>query len=305
MDWDPTTPTTQQDVDVWRPRNFTGPSPFVGVLPPAPRTNIFSVNQPQVAAPSATAPVRQQFFAHRQRQTGTASTPPKGSEWNKLTDPTHRLTSPKYAPFKPPRFQMPIETTGLEAMLGPGLRLDAEPETATLAEPDVAAEVSSLGEAAARAALVILAGVLAWSELPHSGTLGAIVLVLAAMWVSAKNGGLVRIAAVAGALAATAAGVAIRVAHWKLLGVIRTLVLLAGMSEVWAALMRGQRARTRAFWEEERKSMQSPPPPSAPELVQKKAGSAPLLSSAGQLKGAIVAGREPAGSSSGFSGLSL
>ncbi|KAL7275548.1 hypothetical protein RUND412_001507 [Rhizina undulata] len=129
---------------------------FSGTLPPAPKhashkmvDSIFAKQQP-VASPGDQL-VREQFFAHRVSDQSASSL--HGSQWEKLSDPNHRLTSPRYPPMAQPTFFVPDDSTGLADFLGSRLKIIDEP----FIEPAPKTE-DSLATLVIRTGLLVAAG---------------------------------------------------------------------------------------------------------------------------------------------------
>ncbi|KAL0635640.1 hypothetical protein Q9L58_005366 [Maublancomyces gigas] len=249
MDWNPTD-TRETATPAWRAtppppqpsfisfsslqRQNSYNSPFTGALPPAPRAPI----RRQITQPTPKPqPVRENFFAHRLGTTAASSTPQSAS-FSKVAAPTYRLGSPLYAPMAPQRFFLADEATGLETLMGGGLRLDDEPTTRAPARH----EEAWLG-VAMRSGLIAVAAL----GLAFGGP----------VWVQPAMAALIlrpryplRVvveSVVAGAvLAATA--------YWRNYGSVAGVVLAwLAAAEAWAVAMRLQRARARVFYELERK----------------------------------------------------
>lgn len=125
MDWNPTTtssvPTSSA---IWR---ATPP-------PPQPSFTTFTTQQRHatyntpftalpslIPAPAAAPTARENFFSHR---LNAPSSIPLGASFSKVAAPSYRLGSPLYPPMAPQRFFIPDEATGLESLMGGGLRLD-------------------------------------------------------------------------------------------------------------------------------------------------------------------------------------
>lgn len=248
MDWNPT--DTRETTPVWRATppppqpTFTSfssqqrqngySSPFAGALPPGPLGPVRRlITQP---GPSP-QPVRENFFSHRlgtTTTTTTTTTMPQSISFSKGI-PTNRLGSPHYAPMAPQRFFVADEATGLETLMGGGLRLDDEPTSRAPSRRE-----ESWWGVAARSALLAIAALglalrgPAWAQ----PALAAIAL--------RPRRVLTRSVGAAVVLAGTL--------YWREHSGVAALVLAwVAWEETWAVAMRLQRARARTFYELERR----------------------------------------------------
>lgn len=245
MDWNPTD-TRETTPPVWRAtppppqpsfisfpsqqRQTSYNSPFTGALPQAPRAPTRRLTaQP---GPSSQPPARENFFSHRINTTNTAM--PQSASFSKA-GPTNRLGSPHYAPMAPQRFFVADEATGLETLMGGGLRLDDEPASRTPSSREepwwgVAARTTLY----AIAALGLALRGPAWVQ----PALPAIAL--------RPRAALTRSVGAAAVLAGTV--------YWREhAGMAAIILAWLALEETWAVAMRLQRARARTFYELERR----------------------------------------------------
>lgn len=244
MDWNPTE-TRETTPPVWRAtppppqpsfasfssqqRQTNYNSPFTGALPQAPRGPTRRlITQP---GPSP-QPTRENFFSHRINTTNTAM--PQSASFQKVP-PTNRLGSPHYAPMAPQRFFVADEATGLETLMGGGLRLDDEPASRVPSSREEAWwGVAARSTLFAVAALGLAFRGPAWVQ----PALPAIAL--------RPRPVLARSVGAAAALAATV--------YWREHAGMAAIVLAwLALEETWAVAMRLQRARARTFYELERR----------------------------------------------------
>lgn len=250
MDWNPTD-TRETTTPVWRATppppqpTFTSfssrqrqnaySSPFTGALPPAPRAPTRRLTNQPAPTPQ---PARENFFTHR---LGITSSTPQSASFSKVAAPTYRLGSPQYAPMAPQRFFLADEATGLETLMGGGLRLDDEPAARAPARREEAWwGVVVRGALLAAAALGLAFRGPAWVQ-----------PAMAAVVLRPRYPHLV-LAESVGAAAVLAGTVYWRDCGGAVVAAVLALVWLAAR-EAWAVAIRLQRARARVFYEEERR----------------------------------------------------
>jgi uncharacterized membrane protein YgcG len=156
------------------------------------------------------------------------------------------MAEPKFRRIAPPT------DTGLEGIFDGGLKLIDEPEILGQVER----EREGLSEVLGRLAILVVAGGIVGLAPTSSKVLALPAVVSAALWRMARCDGSTRILSGVEVLAALVTGsvCALGAAEDRVLGNVGiALVLAAALAEVWRLLLRMQRQRKRAFWQDERR----------------------------------------------------